>query len=174
MGEAIIASLLQKKLCKPSDISVNDISQDRCEYLKKKYSIDIKPSAREAVNGKDVIVLAVKPQNIAETLFALKGNIQLGQLLLSIAAGVTIKTIIAGTDHIQIVRSMPNTPAQLGLGMTGWTATKEVNVEQKNNARDILLAAMGKEIYFDKEEALDMVTPSAAAVRLTFTSFRKL
>jgi len=77
--------------------------------------------------------------------------------VLSIAAGVTIQTIRGGLGHDKVIRSMPNTPAQIGLGITGWTATKETTEEQKTRA-GIILGAMGKEIYFADEEALDMVT----------------
>jgi pyrroline-5-carboxylate reductase len=77
--------------------------------------------------------------------------------VLSIAAGVKISTISQGLGHRKVVRSMPNTPAQIGLGISGWTATPEVSGEQKALARTIL-GAMGKEIYFDDEEYLDMVT----------------
>ena len=77
--------------------------------------------------------------------------------MLSIAAGVKISTIVKGLGHRKIVRSMPNTPAQIGLGISGWTATADVSEEQKALAQAIL-GAMGKEIYFDDEEYLDKVT----------------
>jgi len=157
MGEAILGALLEKKLCKPADINVSDISEPRRQYLKKQYGISVTASNKEAVAGKDVVVLAVKPQNINEVLADLKGLLKPGQLVLSIAAGVKISTISQGLGHRKVVRSMPNTPAQIGLGISGWTATPEVSGEQKALARTIL-GAMGKEIYFDDEEYLDMVT----------------
>jgi len=157
MGEAILASLLEKELCQTADISVSDISETRRDYLKKKYGVAVTDKNKEAVIGKDVIVLAVKPQNIMEALADFKDNLKLGQLILSIAAGVKIDTIIKCTGHHSVVRSMPNTPAQLGLGMTGWTATKDVTAPQKALAGAIL-GTMGKEIYFADEASLDMVT----------------
>ena len=157
MGEAILGALLEKKLCQPADISVSDISESRRDYLKKKYSIAVTASSKEAVSGKNVIVLAVKPQNINEVLADLNGILKQGQLVLSIAAGVTIGAIVQGLGHGSVVRSMPNAPAQIGLGISGWTATGEVSEKQKTWARTIL-GAMGKEIYFDDEEYLDMVT----------------
>lgn len=157
MGEAILASLLEKKLCKPADISVSDIAQPRLDYLKMKYGVAVTDKNAEAVSGKDVIVLAVKPQHINEALTDLKNNLQPGQLILSIAAGITISAITRGSGHRSVVRSMPNTPAQLGLGMTGWTATRDVTASQKALAGAIL-GAMGKEIYFEDEASLDAVT----------------
>jgi len=149
--------LLGKKLCKTGDISVSELIETRRDYLKQKYAAAVTANSIEAVTGKDVIVLAVKPQNIGDAMVPLKGVLKANQLVLSIAAGVTIKTIRGGLGHDNIVRSMPNTPAQIGLGITGWTATKKTTEEQKAMAR-VLLGAMGKEIYFDNEAALDMVT----------------
>ena len=157
MGEAIIKSLLKGKICLPAEISVSDVSESRLLYLKDLYGVTVSANNREAINGREVIVLAVKPQNIGEVLADLKSNLKQSQLILSIAAGVKIRSIYKGTGHRNIVRVMPNTPAQIGLGMSGWTATKEVSVKQKRWAKTILVA-MGKEIYFDEEDDLDMVT----------------
>jgi pyrroline-5-carboxylate reductase len=157
MGEAILAALLQKKLCRPADISVSDISESRRQYLKKKYHITVTTDNREAVEGREVVVLAVKPQNTKDVFADLKGKLKLNQLILSIAAGVKISTIVAGTGHRKVVRSMPNTPAQIGLGISGWSATGDVTAAQKKLARAIL-GALGREIYFDDEKYLDMVT----------------
>ena len=157
MGEAIIKSLLESEICLPAEISVSDISESRRLYLKKQYGIVVTANNREAINGREVAVLAVKPQNIGEVLADLKGNLKQSQLILSIAAGVKIRSIYKGTGHPNIVRVMPNTPAQIGLGMSGWTATKEVGAKQKRWAKTIL-GAMGKEICFDEEDDLDMVT----------------
>jgi pyrroline-5-carboxylate reductase len=157
MGEAIIRSLLEGKICLPADIAVSDISGPRRQYLKKQYGINVTENNRDAVSGRQVVVLAVKPQNIGEVLAELKGNLKPNQLVLSIVAGVKISTISGGAGHTKVVRSMPNTPAQIGLGISGWTDTPEVNEEQKTWAR-LILGAMGKEIYFDDEDYLDMVT----------------
>jgi pyrroline-5-carboxylate reductase len=157
MGEAILAALLEKKLCRPTDISVSDVSEPRRSYLRKQYSVDITADNQAAIQGKDIVVLAVKPQNIKEVLADLKGRLKAGQFILSITAGVKIGTISKGVGHLKVVRAMPNTPAQIGLGISGWTATREVTDAQKKMARAIL-GTMGKEIYFASEKYLDMVT----------------
>jgi pyrroline-5-carboxylate reductase len=157
MGEAILAALLENKLCKPSDIAVSDIVEPRRQYLKEKYGINVTADNKAAIKGREVLVLAVKPQNINEVLADLSGNLKHDQVILSIAAGVRIATIIKGTGHDKIVRSMPNTPAQIGLGISGWTATPQVTDKQKKLAKSIL-GTLGKEIYFNEEEYLDKVT----------------
>ena len=157
MGEAILAALLEKKLANPTDIYVSDISESRRQYLKKQYSVAVTSKNTEAIIGREVVVLAIKPQNLTEVMADLKGYIKPDQLVLSIVAGARIHTISHGMGHRRVVRSMPNTPAQIGLGISGWTTTAEVNEKQKGWAQAIL-GAMGKEIYFDDEEYLDMVT----------------
>jgi len=157
MGEAMLAALLEKKLCAPADICVSDVSKERLQSLKDKYGVAVTGSNREAAAGKDVIVLAVKPQTLPEILPDLKGSLKATQLILSIMAGVRISKIGEGLPHRRIVRAMPNTPARIGYGASGWTATAEITKNQKDSARAIL-GAMGKEIYFDDEKYLDMVT----------------
>lgn len=157
MGEAIVGAVLKGKISPARDVTVSDISESRRLYLKKQYAIAVTADNKKAVSGKDVIVLAVKPQNIDEVLADLKGSLKSSQLLISIAAGVKINTIRKGIGHLNIVRAMPNTPAQIGFGMSGWTAAREVTGKQKLWAQKIL-GAMGKEIYFGSEKHLDMVT----------------
>ncbi len=157
MGEAMLAAVLQKKLAAPADVFVSDVIESRRRYLKKQYSVSVTENNRDAVKEKDVIVLAIKPQNMPDVLDGLRGYVKSPQLVLSIAAGVSIDTISQGLDYKSIVRAMPNTPAQIGFGFTGWTATGTVTRTQKEQARAIL-GAMGMEISFDDEKYLDMVT----------------
>jgi pyrroline-5-carboxylate reductase len=157
MGEAILKALLENKMCLPADIAVSDISPPRREYLEKRYGVFLTADSKEGVRGRNMVILAVKPQNITEVLTGLKGVLKLEQLVLSIAAGITIDAVRNGLGHRRVVRAMPNTPAQIGLGITGWTSTPEVTAEQKAWVR-LLLSTIGKEIYFDDEKYLDMVT----------------
>jgi pyrroline-5-carboxylate reductase len=112
---------------------------------------------RMAVERGNVVVLAVKPQNLAEVMAEIKGRLKSEQLVLSIIAGARIDTLRLGLKHGCIVRAMPNTPAQIGEGMSVWTATAGVTKQQKAWASSIL-GAMGKEIYVDDEKYIDMAT----------------
>jgi pyrroline-5-carboxylate reductase len=85
------------------------------------------------------------------------GQIKPEQLVLSIIAGKNITTLKQGLKHDVIVRAMPNTPAQIGMGMTVWTATDEITEEQRAAVRSIL-GAMGKEIHVADESYIDMAT----------------
>jgi pyrroline-5-carboxylate reductase len=157
MGEAILAAVLEKRLASPSDICVSDISRERREYLERKHGVAVTDNTTEAIKNKDIVVLAIKPQNVVDIPEVIEKSLQPEQLVLSIIAGVKIATIGELLNHDRIVRVMPNTPAQIGVGMSGWTATSQVTAEQKERARSVL-GAMGKEMYFDDEDYLDKVT----------------
>jgi len=162
MGEAMLAAVLEKKLATTADVSVSDISEERRDYLKERYDVTVTGDNKAAASGRDIVVLAVKPQNLAEVAEGLKGCLKATQLVVSIVAGVTIDTLSKGLGHNRIVRVMPNTPAQIGYGISVWTATAGVTDEQKGWTQSIL-TAMGKEIYFRNEEYLDMVTAVSAS-----------
>ena len=157
MGEAMLSAILSKGLSSPKGISVSDISEARRQYLGEKYSVMVMGDNKLAVDGSDIVVLAVKPQNLADVMAELNSQLKSSQLLLSIIAGARIETLRRGLNHSCIVRSMPNTPAQIGEGMSVWTATAEVTGPQRERAGSIL-GAMGKEIYVDDEQYVDMAT----------------
>jgi len=157
MAEAIISGLINKGSAKPEDITASDVVQSRLAELGTKYGIQYVTSNQEAVKDKDVVVLSVKPQVISHLSEDLRGRIQDEQLVLSIMAGVKIDTINMLLTHRSIVRVMPNTPAQIGEGISVWTATDSVRQPQKEMAQTIL-AALGKEIYVDDEKYIDMAT----------------
>jgi len=153
----MLSSVLNSKLSTPKDICLSDVKPERRQYLKKKYKVAVTDSNREAVGKGDIIILAIKPQNLAEIMADIKGHFKAGQLVISIIAGARIDTLRAGLDHKAVVRVMPNTPAQIGEGMSVWTATLEVTEAQKKVTGNIL-GSMGKQIYLDDEKYLDMAT----------------
>jgi pyrroline-5-carboxylate reductase len=157
MGEAILSSLLAKGLSEPQDVFVSDVIESRHEYIKEKYNVSVTGNNKQAVISAEVVVLAIKPQNLTEVIDDLRGQFNDSQLVLSIIAGATIRTLSSGLSHDRIVRVMPNTPAQIGEGMSVWTAMPRVSKQQKEWAGSIL-GAIGKEIYVDDEKYLDMVT----------------
>ena len=157
MGEAMIRGILDKGVCTSGDIGVSDINTERCALLSHTYGVICVPSNREALSGADVVILAVKPQTLAEVMTELKGCLSPQQLLLSIVTGARISILSQGLEHKAVVRVVPNTPAQIGKGMSVWTASQQVNQEQKEAACSIL-KALGVEMYVDSEKYLDMAT----------------
>jgi pyrroline-5-carboxylate reductase len=156
MAEAMIAGLLNKKLAKSENIVAAGPRGERGIQLHKKYGIKSTEDNAEAVSQADVVVLSVKPQRLSEVMKGLKG-IRSNALVLSIVAGASIKKISTGVKHKSVVRSMPNTPGQIGEGITVWTASKEVTAEQQEIARSIL-GALGDEVFVEDESYLDMAT----------------
>ena len=156
MAEAMIAGLLRQKLADPKNITASGPREERGVELNKKYGIKFTTNNADAAHHADVVVLSVKPQRLTEVMKGLKG-IRSDALVLSIIAGATIKKIGTGLKHKAIVRSMPNTPGQIGEGITVWAASKEVSEDQQKMARS-LLSAMGEEVYVEDESYLDMAT----------------
>ncbi len=157
MAEAILSAVLSKGLAKSGDITVSDVIENKRVSLKEKYQVAVTANNIEAIHGKEIIVLAVKPQIFNEVALQIKGHLQPEQLVISILAGKSINSLRAGLAHDCIVRSMPNTPAQIAEGMTVWTATPQVLPGQKTWAASIL-GVMGIEICVDDEKYLDMAT----------------
>ncbi len=157
MAEAMLSAILDRGLSQPQDISVGDIDGARRQHLEQKYGVAVISDNLKALSGNDIVVLAIKPQNLAEVMAELGGQLKAGQLVLSIIAGKRIDTLSSGLNHRCVVRAMPNTPAQIGEGISVWTATAEVTAQQKEWAGSIL-GAMGKEIYVDDERYIDMAT----------------
>jgi pyrroline-5-carboxylate reductase len=157
MGEAILSAVTSRNIAKPGDVKVSDISEERRKYLSSKYRVSAVGSNPEAVDGADVIVLAVKPQSLPAVLPDLKGKIKPSQLVISIIAGATIAKLTTGMAHQRLIRTMPNTPAQIGEGITVWIALPSVTEKQKEMARAIM-SVMGKEIEVFDEDILNMAT----------------
>ncbi len=156
MGEAMARCLLTKKLAGPQDMVVSDVSPVRRELLSREYGISALADNREAVRNADLIILAVKPQNLTQVVDEIKG-LDADQLVLSIVAGATLSSLCQGLNHSYVIRAMPNMPAQIGEGMTVWTATAETGQRQKELAQTVL-GALGKEIYVADEKYLGMAT----------------
>jgi pyrroline-5-carboxylate reductase len=156
MAEAMIRCLLAKKVTAPQNMVVSDISPVRRELLSREYGVGTLPDNKEGVKNAGLIILAVKPQHLHEVMEEIKG-LGRGQLVLSIVAGATVSRLCRGLDHSTVVRAMPNMPAQIGEGMTVWTATTETKARHKKLAQ-IVLGALGKEIYVADEKYLGMAT----------------
>ena len=157
MCEAMVQGVLSKKLLSGKSITVAEPRQERRNELKQKYRINVTPNNREAAEAGKIIVLSVKPQDLDSVLTSLKGALRPEQIVMSIVAGARIGVISKGLAHNAIARVMPNTPAQIGEGMSVWTATPSVRKEQLNQAK-IILQALGKELYVNDEKFLDMAT----------------
>ena len=157
MAEAIIRSIINKKIASPDAIIASDIDPARRTYLQGEYGICVTEDNQRALNSSEIIILSIKPQVLGEVTKQLSGQIEPQQLVISIIAGATISSLSKHLNHNAIVRIMPNMPAQIGEGISVWTATGNVQDSQKKIVASIL-NALGKEIYFDDEKYIDMAT----------------
>jgi pyrroline-5-carboxylate reductase len=156
MGEAIVSAVIKAGVANAAQIKVFDVVSDRVSYLGSTYGVAMAESPDQAVEGVDFALFAVKPQDFATAARAIEGKLK-SVTAVSIMAGVTIKQLSKALRSDRIVRSMPNTPAQIGEGMTAWTATEDVDEDARAGVRQIF-GAMGKEAYVPDEKYLDMVT----------------
>ncbi len=157
MAGAMIVALLRKNELTPDQISASDPSPEQQKIIKDKFGISVTGDNREAVKSADLVILSVKPQVLPAVMSELKGKIPTGSLVFSIVAGMPIATIQRGLSHKAVIRSMPNTPAQISAGMTVWTGSDDVSESQRAEAR-VILEAMGKELYVELEDSLNMAT----------------
>ncbi len=157
MAEAMIRGLLERRLVTPEQIVASGPREVRGEELRRRYGILTTTNNVEAAESAHIVVLSVKPQVLPKVLVELRGHLLPGVLILSIVAGARIRSIMHGLGQGRIVRAMPNTPAQLGKGMTVWTATELVDPQRRTQAKAIL-GALGEELYVEDETYLDMAT----------------
>jgi len=157
MGTAMIKGILAQELTKPDQIRVSDPWPPRQEYLRETFGVHATADNLEAIQGANIIVLSVKPQVLSRIGHQLHGNIRPSTLVLSILAGSPVSVLRRALGHDRIVRAMPNTPGQLGKGITVWTSTPAVTAQQKAYA-EAVLGALGEQLFMEEEGYLDMAT----------------
>jgi pyrroline-5-carboxylate reductase len=157
MATALIAGLAGK-VAQAADIHVVDPNADALTRLRDTYGVTTSPDIGAAVAASDVIVLAVKPQQMRDVTVHLQSQLANKPLLLSIAAGIRgadLSRWLGG--YGAIVRTMPNTPALIGQGITGMVAMAGVSAAQKD-AADSIMRAVGQTVWLDEESLIDPVT----------------
>ncbi|MEE8374095.1 MAG: pyrroline-5-carboxylate reductase [Dehalococcoidia bacterium] len=157
MGEAIISAVLEHGAAGQGDICACDVDPARLEGVGQRCKVNCTSDINTAISGCEVVILSIKPQSLVGAMSDLKGKLKPEQLVLSIVAGATVDTISKGLAHDRVARVMPNTPAQVGAGMSVWTATDSVDKNQRKEVQ-IILGAMGKELHVSDEKYIDMAT----------------
>ena len=162
MAEAILGGMLAAGLAAPADIAIGEPVARRREYLADQYGVAVHDDNRQVIQSADLVVLAVKPQDLPAVFAELGGQLTAGQSALSIIAGAKMSTLAQGLQHSAIIRVMPNTPAQIGCGMTMWTCADSVPADHRELTRQ-MLSTVGQEIYAAEEKYLDMATALSAS-----------
>ncbi len=162
MGGAMIGGMLREELVKPYQIVAAEPDEVRGKALVEKFGIRHTVRSIDAVETADVVVLAVKPQILDRVLPELRDHVDTIPLIISIVAGVKIRKIAGELHNSRVVRAMPNTPGQIGQGISVWTATLEVMEKQRQQA-SALLGALGEQLHVSDEKYLDMATALAGS-----------
>lgn len=157
MAEAMIVGLLAQNLIDPAQIIAAGPRPERGEKLEARYGVRWTTDNEEAAEQGQIVVLSVKPQVLKTVIPQVRGHLRRQDLGLSIIAGAPLRLLADGTAHAAFVRAMPNTPGQIGQGITVWTATPEVGSAYRQQAQAIL-GALGEEIFVQDEDYLDMAT----------------
>lgn len=157
MAASIVGGLIAEGHA-PSHIYLNDIATDRLDELQQQFGVQVSNQYSSFVATCDVLVLAVKPQNMAEVCMALAPLLPSpAPLIISIAAGVTVARLQKWLGTVPVVRVMPNTPALVQKGASGLFASTEVSSTQHAQA-EALLSSVGLSVWLAEEALMDSVT----------------
>jgi len=156
MAASLIGGLRAKGL-EAAQIRASDPGEETRARVSAEHGIEVFADNAQAIDGADVVVLAVKPQAMKTVCEAIRPSLKPGQLVVSIAAGITCASMNNWLGAQPIVRCMPNTPALLRQGVSGLFATAQVSAEQRQQAQE-LLSAVGVALWLDEEQQLDAVT----------------
>ena len=157
MGSIIARGLIAQKIIPAKDIIVTDIDKARLKFLRSSLKLRVSHDNKSAVKGADIIILAVKPQNMAETLKEISSTVNTSNVVISIAAGITTKFIEKSLiKGVRVVRVMPNTPALVGEGAAAVAAGRYAKTNDVKLTRAIF-NAVGISVEV-KEKLIDAVT----------------
>lgn len=157
MGRTYAEGFLSNHLLTKDDLLILEKAPERAEKLRAEGYAQVIHTPDETLKQADIVMLAVKPQDLPPLLPQLASFLHQDHLILSIMAGIRIETLRQGLEVPKIIRAMPNLPSQIGLGMTGFTASAEVDKRELFIIQN-LINTTGKSIYFEQESQLDAVT----------------
>jgi pyrroline-5-carboxylate reductase len=157
MAEAIIAGLVADRAVTASALVASHPRRERRDALAERHGIQPVARNRDALADAEVVVLAVKPQMLGRVMRELRGELAADQVVVSIVAGATIRTLVDGLQHAAVVRAMPNTPSQIRRGISVWSASEACTSRQRDLARGVL-KALGDERQVTDETFVAMAT----------------
>lgn len=157
MGEAIARALLDKKYAVPAEILCCDTNEKNLQNLADSCGVCISSNCRVAAGAAQAVILAVKPRVVDTVADVLRDRLKAEQVLLSIAAGITVPHLMTSFGHSQVVRAMPNLAAQVGKSATVWTASPYVGAEQLACAESVF-STIGNTLKVSSEDLIDAAT----------------
>ena len=156
MAEAFIKGIIAAQIYPPEAIIASDLLLPRLKFLKSEYGINTTTDNRVLVSESATVFLSVKPQNMSDVLETIKGRLPKNSVVLSIAAGITTDFLAGKLGEVPIIRTMPNTPAMVGEGVSAIYNRSAGKKALEGAVR--LLGAVGKTVVVEDENLLDAVT----------------
>jgi pyrroline-5-carboxylate reductase len=172
MGLAFAKSFIKFDLVQKSDLLLVEKNSDRCATLIAQNDGVVVNTISEDIAFYDLVILAVKPQDFSILAQELKDFLREDQIVFSIMAGIPIKKIQTLLKHQAVVRAMPNTPAMLGMGITGFTSAEGISISKLFKIEN-LINATGRSVYLEDESMLDAVTALSGSGPAYFFYFVK-
>jgi len=157
MGEAMMAGLVDRRLVDAARVVCSHPRAERRDALVTAHGVGVTADNAAAASTADIVLLAVKPQMLAPVLAELRGTLHDDQLVVSVIAGASTHALATNLQHPAVVRTMPNTPAQIGQGVTVWFATDSVDERGRARVR-AMLSALGREFEVHDERQVAMAT----------------
>jgi pyrroline-5-carboxylate reductase len=157
MGEAMVAGLVDRRLIEAARVTCSHPRAARRDALAAAHGVGVTGDNVAAARDAGIVLLAVKPQMLSGVMAELRGALRDEQLVISIIAGASTTALAQGLHHRAVVRTMPNTPAQIGQGVTVWYATEDVDARGRERVR-AMLSALGREFEVHDERQVAMAT----------------
>jgi pyrroline-5-carboxylate reductase len=157
MGEAMMAGLVDRRLVDAARVVCSHPRAERRDALVAAHGVGVTADNAAAASTADIVLLAVKPQMLAPVMAELRGTLRDDQLVVSVIAGASTHALATNLQHPAVVRTMPNTPAQIGQGVTVWFATDSVDERGRARVR-AMLSALGREFEVHDERQVAMAT----------------
>ena len=172
MGLTYARSFLHYKLVDSENLLIVEKNIDRAHSLQYNDKYVTATELNEELSLCDVVIIAVKPQDFIALSAQLKSYLKPNQLVISIMAGISLKKLDELLSHNSIIRAMPNTPAQIGMGVTVFTASEKADLNLIKKA-DKLLSTTGTAIFIEEEKLMDAVTAVSGSGPAYFYFFVK-
>lgn len=157
MGMIYARAFLKYNIVDRSELLLAEKNQERKEILKESGLGLVTTVNDPQIGESDIIIIAVKPQDFSLLAAELRPVLRDGQIIISIMAGIRIPTLQKELGQKRIVRAMPNSPAEIGMGMTGYSCSREMERDEIRRAES-LLGTTGRTVFFEDEEMLNAVT----------------
>lgn len=154
MAESMISGVLSQGVIPPDRVVASDPKPSRRLSLQAEHGVRVVAENVEVAAQADLLVLAVKPQNLAQVMAELRGHLRPEVQVLSIVAGASMKAIRQGLNHARVARAMPNLPCRIQRGISVWTGAEGQDAERVR----AVLSGMGRQVHVEHEIDIDRAT----------------